>query len=124
MTVEIGKLEIDPAQLPLTGSSPYWDSWHLFVVEETQGGAAETRLWIYVCVSRSHPGVVSNFNLRSRNINGGGSCYMDSEKQLVVGSESGTYGVVDPAYRDRFAALIADVLQSQGEEITGSRGVD
>src|SRR3989338_4466485 len=112
MIVEIGKLEIDPTRLPLDseGGNPYYHSPHLFVVQNLKDDAGELRLRIYVCLDTFHPGVQRNFHLERKTISGGGSCYTDSKKELVVGSHSGTYGTVDPAYRAQFAALIADVL--------------
>ena len=125
---KIGKLEMNPEKigfrrwevmLDLGDRKKYGllhapDDSHLFVVE-----ALENLASIYVASKRYHERVVEQFGLNEKHIVGGGGCYINPQRELVLDEYSGDYGAIPKEAAQRFAELILPELQKLGVEISG-----
>lgn len=109
---KIGRLEIDPERMRFEGPDPYYAS-HLFVVGESDDSAS-----IYVSQAERHAGVARQFDLND-NIVGGGSCYTNPQKELVLNDYSGDYDAIPREAAQRFAELMQPELREMGVEVEG-----
>jgi len=108
----VGGLKINPKALYFAGFDSY-DAEHLFVI-----GVNDNAVSIYVAEAERHASVPQKFSL-SDYIVGGGSCYTNHQKELVLDDYSGNYGAIPKNVAQKFGELMLPELKKLGIEING-----
>jgi hypothetical protein len=110
---KIGGLNIDTKRIHFYEEEPY-DAAHLFVVQ-----SLEDSVLIYVTHMGAHNLVAREFALDEEMLVGGGSCYVNGKKELVLDDYSGDYGAILVFAAQRFAEMIRPELDRLGVEVRG-----
>lgn len=109
---KIGRLNISLGNLLFTGTKPY-EAGHKFVVE-----SLKDTVLIYVTKATTHRSVADYFNLEELKV-GGGSFYLNTERDLVLNDFSSEYNAIPKEAAQKFAELIVPQLEKLGVEVRG-----
>jgi|SRR3989344_2599290 len=109
----IGGISIHKDHLIFSGSDPREAS-HKFVAE-----AIDQVVFLYVAAHKKHRQMANKFNIPDIRRVGGGSCYVNPQRFLVLDNYSGDYGSIPRDAAQRFAELLRIKLEFLGVTVAG-----